>query len=309
MSTELQAQELAGEVSERQAPQRHPRQPSTGIHTRVYTPRKPFELRLGQVWAYRRVIPYLGWSVALRRFRGTWLGWLWLPLRPGLGILSKAFVFGGLLGVGSGTRPYLIFLLVGQIGWDFFDKAVYWSFRPLNSHKRIFNGTAIPWAVGVVSALIPAGVDAAQYALFGGIASVYYKLTRGSFYIQIGFGLGLRLVFGIVLLALWAVAIGLIIAPLVVKARDVRFIVRYVISFWYYLTPVLYATSSLPHQYRVLANYNPITAPIELIKDSLLATGRPGSTSVLISVIGVAILLPLGLFVCSFFERQAHARL
>ena len=76
---------------------------------------------------------------------------------------------------------------------------------------------------------------------------------------------------------------------LIVKARDIRFIVRYVISFWYFLTPVLYATSSLPHQYRVLANYNPITAPIELIKDSLLATGKPGSTSVFISCIGLAV--------------------
>jgi ABC-type polysaccharide/polyol phosphate export permease len=309
VSAELPAQELAEEVSSSRAPGMLPRRASAGIRTRVHTPRRPFELRLGQVWAYRRAIPYLGWSVALRRFRGTWLGWLWFPLRPGLQILSRAFVFGGLLQVSSGTRPYLIFLLVGQAGWDFFDKAVYWSFRPLNTHRRILSGTPIPWAAAVVSALIPAGVDAAQYALFGGIASVYYKLTRGSFYIQLGFGSGLRLLLGILLLALWAVAIGLIIAPLIVKARDIRFMVRYVISFWYFLTPVLYATSSLPHQYRVLANYNPITAPIELIKDSLLATGKPGSTSLLISCIGLAVLLPLGLLVCSFFERQAHARL
>jgi len=283
------------------------RRPARRIH--VYKPRRGLELRLMHAWAYRHTIPYFGWSVVMGRFRGTWLGWLWVPLRPTLTMLSKGFVFGGLLQVGSGDRPYLIFLMVGQAGWDFFDKAVYWSFRPLNSQRRIMDKTPIPWAAGVVSALIPAGIDAAQYAVIGGIATVYYKFTRGSFYIEVGLGSGLRLLLGIALLVLWAVATGLIVGPLVVKARDVRFIVRYLISFWYYLTPVIYATSSLPGRYRVFANYNPITAPIDLIKDGLLATGGPPAISVMVSLLGLAVALPLGLLLCSFFERQVHARL
>ena len=275
----------------------------------MHTPRHRLDLRIKATWAYRAAIPYLGWSITMRRFRGAWLGWLWLPLRPSLQMLSRAFVFGGLLQVGSGNRPYLIFLLVGQGGWDFFDKGVYWSFRPLNSHRRILEATPIPWAAAVVSALIPAAMDAAQYALLLAVVSLYYRLTRGSFYVEIALGSPWRFAAGLALLALWAIAVGLIIGPLVVKARDVRFTVRYLISFWYFLTPVLYATSSLPHAYRGVANYNPISAPIELIKDSVLQTGGPGRTSVLVSLIGLAVLLPVGLGVAAFFERQAHARL
>jgi lipopolysaccharide transport system permease protein len=275
----------------------------------VHHPRRPFELRLWHAWSYRRLIPVLGWALVVRRFRGTFLGWLWVPLRPSLQILSRAFVFGGMLQVGSGDRPYLIFLLAGQASWDLFDKAVYWSFRPLNSFRRVLGSAPIPWAVGVASALIPAIVDAAQYVVIGVIVSVYYKLTRGTSFIVTSIPGGLGLVAGVLLLVAWSYATGLIVGPLIVKARDVRYIIRYVLSFWYFLTPVLYATSNLPSKYRVFSEYNPLAAPIELIKNGLLGSGGPGHSSMLVCLIGLAVMLPAGLLTASYFERQVHARI
>jgi ABC-type polysaccharide/polyol phosphate export permease len=275
----------------------------------VYTPRGRFDPGLRRAWAYRALVPYFGWSVVIRRFRHTWLGVLWIPLRPTFLMLSKGFVFGGLLQVGSGNRPYIIFLMVGQAGWDFFDKAVYQSFRPLASNRKVLAGAPVPWTMVVASALVPAAVDAAQFMVIGGIASVYYKLTQGSFFIDVGLGRELWLGIGFALLALWSYAIGLIVAPLIVAARDLRFLVRYAMSFLYFLTPVLYATSSLPPKYRAFAEFNPITAPIELIKDSLLSTGPPSHTTLLVSLIGLAVALPVGLILTSTFERVAHAQL
>lgn len=278
-------------------------------HPHVYRPRSSHDLGLARLWTYRSLVPYFGWSVVARRFRGAWLGWLWLPLRPALQMLTKGFVFGGMLHLGSGDRPYVIFLMVGQASWDFFDRAVYMSFRPLNTHRRILNNAPIPWAAPVLSSLLVAAVDAAQFVAIGGLASIYYKITQGSFYIDVGLGAGARVLAGTILLALWSMGAAFIVAPLVIKARDLRYIVRYVMSFLYFLTPVLYATSNLPAQYRAVAEYNPITAPIELIKDGLLSTGGPTMTSLFISVIGAAIVVPVGLALCSFFERQAHAQL
>jgi lipopolysaccharide transport system permease protein len=275
----------------------------------VYTPRGRFDLGLRRAWDYRALLPYFGWTVVVRRFRNTWLGVLWIPLRPTFQMLSKGLVFGGMLQVGSGNRPYLIFLMVGQAGWDFFDKAVYQSFRPLGSHRRVLEGAPVPWVTAITSTLVPAAVDAAQFAAIGALASVYYRLTEGSFYLDFGLGREFWLAVGAILLALWSVAIALIVAPLIIAARDLRYLIRYGLSFLYFLTPVLYATSSLPPRYRGLAEYNPITAPIELIKDSLLSTGGPSSTTMLVSLIGLAAALPVGLLVSSIYERQAHAEL
>ena len=276
---------------------------------RVHVPRRAFELRLRETWAYRYAIPFIGFTILQRRFRGAWLGWLWIPLRPTLQMLSRGFVFGGMLHLGSGDRPYLIFLMVGQTSWDFFDRAVYWGFKGIQSQRRILQRAPIPWTAAVTATLVPAAADALPFALIGGLAAVYYKVTEGSFYLSVSAHGLLRFAVGFALLTVWAVAISLVVSPLIIGARDVRFILRYLLSFWYFLTPVLYAISTLPPRYQAVAKYNPIAAPIEMIKDGVLETGAPSSASLLVSLVGVVFVLPLGLLICSHAERRSHARL
>jgi len=280
-------------------------------HTvRVYTPRRALEFRLGRLWAYRGTIPVFGRTLVRRRFVGTWLGYLWIPLRPTLGMLSKGLFFGGMLHVGSGTRPYLIFLMVGQASWDFFDRAVYWGYRGIRSQRKVLQLLPVPWTAALGGSILLAVADAMPFVGIAFIAAVYYKFAQGSFYITLQFPQGLvRLCLGSLLLVGWAFATSLIVSPLIVKVRDLRFIVRYMIGFWYFLTPVLYAVSALPAKYQGLAVYNPLTAPIEYIKDALLGTGPPESVSILVSAVGVAVLLPIGLLFCSYMERQSHASL
>jgi len=277
---------------------------------RVHTPRGRFELRLGHMWLYRRTISYFGWTYIRSRFQGMWLGWLWLPLPPALQILSRGFVFGGMLHLGSGDRPYIIFLVVGQAAWDLFDKTVYRSFRGLRAHRRVLEAMPVPYVNAVASTAVYAAFDALTYVGIGAAAAVYYKVTQGSFYIGISSpAQAVKLMIGIALIAAWGIALAAIFAPLIVAVRDLRFALRYLLSFWFFLTPVLYATSSLPPQYRGLATYNPITAPIELVKDAVLGTGPPQTISVVVSVAALLVVMPLGLLTCNYFERKGHAGL
>lgn len=240
--------------------------------------------------------------------RGTWLGYLWIPLRPALNLLAKGFVFGGMLHVASGDRPYLMFLVVGQGAWDFFDKSVYWSFRTLQSEQKLISSYQIPWIGPILATIIPAAVDAGQYVVIGIIAAIYYRFTRGSFFVQLDTGC-LESVLGALLLATWAIALSLILAPMIMKVRDVRFFLKYMLSFWMYLVPIIYPISYLPAKYQRIAEYNPITAPLEMIKDGLLSTGPPSMISMLTCVVGLMIMLPLGLVLTARAERAAHARI
>jgi lipopolysaccharide transport system permease protein len=238
-----------------------------------------------------------------------WLGWLWIPLRPLLQLVSRAFLFGGLLGVGSGDRPYLIFLMVGQASWNLFDRTVYFSYRGLRMQRRFIETAPIPWAMAVASTVIAAVVDAIPLVAICVVASCYYKITQGSFYVSVSPTGAVKLLFGIALLGAWGIAVALITAPLMMVVRDLRFLITYVIQFIYFVTPVLYAASSVPEKYRMFAILNPITAPIEIVKDNLIQTGAPSMKSVVASFIGLAILLPFGLLLCSHLERKAHERL
>jgi homopolymeric O-antigen transport system permease protein len=274
----------------------------------VYEPRRSFKPRLRDLWLHRDLAFHLGWGYVRKRYSGTWLGWLWIPLRPTIDMLTRALVFGGFLGVQSGDRPYIIYLMIGTGAWLFFDRAAYWGYRSLQFHRRYLNRAQVPWLAAIAGIVVPGTVEGGLYGLIAVCASVYYKLTQGSFFIAIDRDL-VYVLGGLCLLALYAWTVALWTAPLVARARDVRYILRYVFGFWYFLTPVLYPPSSLPPRYRALAEYNPVSAPISWVQHGLLQTNLPSRSSVLVSVAVLVVALPLGLVFFSRAEHKAHARL
>jgi lipopolysaccharide transport system permease protein len=273
---------------------------------RIHAPRRWYHVRLSELWTYRRLVRHFGWAFVTRKFSGMWLGWLWLPLRPSIQLFQRGLVFGTMLHVGSGNRPYLIFLLVGQAAWDFFDRSAYWSLRALRIHRQV-QQVQVPWMTATMSTLVAGAVDAAFYVVVLAGSAVYYKLTQGSFYLAFG-PASIEVVVGIALLAVWACTVGFFVAPLVYKIPDGRYLLRYFFQFLVYLTPVIYPTSSLQGA-QALATYNPLTAPIELIKDGLLGTGRPAVGSTMACMVGLGVLLPLGLLLLARAERSAHRSL
>jgi homopolymeric O-antigen transport system permease protein len=276
--------------------------------TAVFQPRRHGLPRLGALWHHRGLAVHLGWSYVKKRYSGTWLGWLWIPLRPTIDMLTKALVFGGFLGVQSGDRPYIIYLMIGTGAWHFFDRAAYWGYRSLQFHRRYFNRAQVPWLAAVAGVVIPGTIEGVLYAVIAIGAAIYYKITKGSFYIVINRDI-LYVVAAAFMLAMYAWAVALWTGPLVAKARDVRFILRYVFGFWFFLTPVLYPPSSLPPRYRALAEYNPLSAPISWVQHGLLQTAAPPRASVVVSVVVLAVALPAGLLFFARNEHREHARL
>jgi len=103
--------------------------------------------------------------------------------------------------------------------------------------------------------------------------------------------------------------LGLLLAPLVRGARDVRLLIPYPLMLLYVLTPVVYTVDSMPTDYRLIAVYNPLTAPIELIRHGLLGMGMPQQASVLTCLGVLAVALPIALILFARAERASHIRL
>jgi ABC-type polysaccharide/polyol phosphate export permease len=83
----------------------------------------------------------------------------------------------------------------------------------------------------------------------------------------------------------------------------------YFTQFLYFVTPVVYDLNHIPQQYRMIAEVNPLTAPMELVKYGFLSTGPPSATSVTISIVGLGALTFFGLSFFSRLERAAVERL
>jgi ABC-type polysaccharide/polyol phosphate export permease len=265
--------------------------------------------RLQELWAYRRLIPWFGKQYMLRRVRNTWLGWLWIPLRPALQLFSQTLFFHSALGAKSGDKPYFIFLAFGSAGWVLFNSMTHWSVRAMRMSSNFLKGAYAPRLPRMAAILAPALLDFFFSIIVALVSIVVYVFTRGHLYLVPSLQV-LGGVLGIVLLGLWGLGLGLVTSPWSAYARDVRFSFTYVTQFWFFITPVAWSLSDAHNKQIVaLATYNPITAPVLMVQHGFLDTKPPPTVSVATSVIGLTILLVIGLWSFSRFERAAVARL
>lgn len=274
----------------------------------VREPRRRGSLRVASPRTHLHLAAHFGLNYVKKYYMDTYLGLLWIPLVPVLDVLMRALFFGGFLGMSSGDRPYLIFLLVGSIGWYFFDRTALWSYRSLQYNRREFRSVPIPWLPAVTGSVVPGALQAGLYGLIALVVSGYYKLTDGSFYLSFGGGTGFALL-GLFLLLLYAWTLGLLLAPLVRVVRDVRFVIRYVFTFWYMMTPILYSIQSIPERYQSIAVYNPLTAPIEFIRHGFFQSRLPSERSIVTCLVVLGVVVPFALILFARAERSAHARL
>ena len=264
--------------------------------------------RLRELWRYRSMIPYVGKHYLMRRVRNTWLGWVWIPLRPGIDILSKALLFGGVLGVQSGDRPYIIFFTFGSCGWIVFQHTNMWATRGLSMSRSFIRNAQSPWLPRLAAVSVPAALDFLLYVLVAIVAVVYFWITKGKLYVVPSVHLMIG-VAGILLAALYGLALGLWTAPWSYYTRDIRYSFGYVLQFWYFITPVIYPISSMPPKYQPIAELNPITAPIEMVKYGFLETTPPSTTSLISCFASLAVLLAGGIWSFTRFEKAAVERL
>jgi ABC-type polysaccharide/polyol phosphate export permease len=312
-ATKPAAEELPSEVQHRPAAAtRTDAVPAAGLRTAPVHVIEPWKhgvfARLREVWYDRRLLPYYSRCYLRRRYQNTWLGWFWLPLKPGLDMFSKALFFGGFLGVSSGDRPYIIFFTFGTCGWVLFESLTKWGTKGLRMSNQFIRGAYAPRLPRTLGLVGTAVFDLFLYTVVAIAAVFYYLTTTGTMYVVPSKQV-LTAGAGLVLLAAWGLTVALITAPLSTYARDVRYSFNYVTQFWYFITPIAYPISSIPTQYQPIARVNPLTAPVEMVKYGFLQTAPPATTSIVSCFVGLAVMASFSLWLFTRFERAAVRRL
>ena len=229
--------------------------------------------RLRELWQYRRVLAFFSLKAIQSLYAKTRLGWPWLFIRVLVPLVVGSFVFGGVMEVPSGAVPYFIFFTTGQLAWNVFDGPLIRGSRGLEVNRDLLRKLYLPRMILPLGQLAAGLVEPAIIALVLAGAAVYYRVTDLVWYVVPGWG-SLRTVLAALLILAFAFSVSLWTAVWQARARDVRFILRYVVSFWMYFTPVIYPVTILPPDLRWLAYLNPLTAPVEMFKSGLL----PGVT-------------------------------
>jgi lipopolysaccharide transport system permease protein len=202
-------------------------------------------------------------------YRKTNLGIWWLFIRTLVPLIVGTFVFGEVIDVPTGGVPYFVFFLAGQLPWNLFQGPLTRASRGIDSNRQLLTKLYIPriilplgqMAAGVIEPLIISGILV--------ITLLYYRRVDGVWYIQPD--LRLLAAFAALFVILWlAFSVSLFTSVWQGRARDMRFILRHVVGFWLFLTPVAYPASKVPGKIRWLIFLNPVSAPVETFKWAVL---------------------------------------
>ncbi len=250
---------------------------------------------LRDTWRHRSLFPRIGIRVIVKGYSGTKLGRTWLFLRPVLNIFAMALLFGAVLDAPSEGVPYVLFLLVGMIGWLSFERVLFWATRSFDVYRRLARNLDFPLLLVPTASGLAAAIDLGILTLITLVTTAVFWVTDGTLYLDVGPRLGLA-VAGLALAVGLAWGLGLWLAPLNAKARDVRISLRYVIQVWLYVTPVLYPISALPEGWRFLGTINPVAAPVELVKEGVLGAGSVNPEGIALSVATCVVLCVSGVW-------------
>ena len=245
--------------------------PSSDADTWVIVPetRDGLSARVREVWQYRRVLVFFSIKAMQGLYRKTRLGMPWLFIRSLLPLAVGTFVFGEVMQVTSGGVPYFVFFTTGQVAWNVFDGPLVRASRGLDVNRALLTKLYVPRVILPLAQMSAGLVDpmVMTTVLIGTL--VYYRVGDGVWYTNGGVRL-LALIPALLTILGFAFSMSLWTSVWQARARDVRFVLRYVVSFWLYLTPVIYPLAKIPRNVRWLAYLNPLTAPVETFKWAVL---------------------------------------
>ncbi len=252
-------------------------------------------LGLKDLWEYRELLYFTVWREIQGRYRQTALGMSWLFLRPVVNMLVLSLVFGGLVKVPSDDLPYPLFSLAALLPWGYFSQAVTRAASSLVDNKHVISKVYFPRMVvplaGAVSGLVDFG---ASFVVFLGMLLIYHMPLRPE----------MLWLPGLVLVALiFALAVGLWLATLSVKYRDVSFAVNFLLQALMYASPVIYPVSLVPERLRFAYQLNPMTGVIQGFRWALLGSGQAPGEMFFASVGIVLLALISGAFIFRRTER------
>jgi lipopolysaccharide transport system permease protein len=258
-----------------------------------------FDLKLKEVWRYKDLIYMFVKRDFVAGFKQTVLGPLWFFINPILTTLVFLIVFSKIANLSTDGAPPLLFYLAGVTLWNYFASSLTGTSYTFAGNAGIFGKVYFPRLVTpisiVVSNLMRFGVQMLLFIIIWG-----YYLTKGEIHPNWWI---LVTPFLIVLMALFALGVGMIFSALTTKYKDLNMLLGFGVSLYMYATPVIYPSSSLTGIFKQLSYYNPLTGVFECFKYAWMGVGTFSPAMLIVSTIIICILLGIGTIIFNKVEK------
>lgn len=248
-----------------------------------------------ELWEAREVFTRFGTRDLKLRYRQTALGVIWVVLQPLLSAGIFSVVFGQIANLSSDGVPYFVFSFAGMLAWTVFNGIVSRAAPSLVTNQALVSKVFFPRLLVPLSSVLSVLVDFLVAASLMAVLLVVYDVQPG---------------WAILTLPLWIAAvvllgsgIGMAASALMVKFRDVAYIVPFAMQTLLYASPLAYSLSEVGEDIRWLFDINPLTWVLEGFRWALLGLAQPEAWQIVATAVVSIVVFTGGALVFSKMER------
>lgn len=244
-----------------------------------------------QVWSYRNLIINLAQRDLKARYKRSVLGWLWSLINPAATLGIYTLVFGVFLGgtkvtMGSGREGiFALYLFCGLIVWNLFAGVINTSITAFTTAGPLLTRTYFPPECPIIAGLVTVILQSVLEAAI----LLFFMILVGNISWT-----ALVILPVYVLLACFSLGLGLILAVLNIRYRDVAYLMGILLQVWFYATPIVYLTEQVQEPWRSYLQLNPLASYVNAVRRGVYYLDGPtlanwvvmGSSAVISLVVG-----------------------
>jgi lipopolysaccharide transport system permease protein len=247
---------------------------------------------LREAWDCRELFYFFVWRDIKVKYKQSLLGAGWAVIQPLFTMLIFTLFFGRLANVPSDGVPYPVFSYAALLPWTLFASSISLAANSLVSNSGMINKVYFPRVALPVSSVFSGLLDFAIASVLLVALMIYYQVpfTWPLFLLPVLVGL----------LVVLSTGVGMFLAALQVRYRDIKYVLPFVVQIWLFVTPVIYPMALVPEQFRPLMALNPVAGII----DGFRACVFP-SRSFDFPLLGISVAVTLAVFMLgiTYFRR------
>lgn len=184
-----------------------------------------------------------------KTYAGTAAGVAWAVVTPVVPLLVFTAVFSVGLRLPLGRAPYIFGFAAAYVPWVLLSSAITGAAGSILDHRHLVKRVSFP--VEIIPA-DPILVHSLPHAILSGLTAAACLIAGYGHFPEL-----LLILYFYVCAAVLAISAGLLLASLAVIVRDVQQVLPSFLNIWFWITPIAWASSTLPPVGRTLLALNP----------------------------------------------------
>ena|SRR6185503_4582484 len=247
---------------------------------------------LARLAEYRDLLVTLSGHRISVRYKQTSLGLAWAVLQPLMMMVIFTAVFSVLAKMPGDGTPYALFAYTALLPWTFFSGSVTNATNSLVSHNQMITKVYFPREILPITYVVAGAFDfAIGFVVLVALMAWYAVPLTAHAWLLLPI---------VALLALWTLAVSLVLSAVQVRFRDVGVALPVLVQGLMFASPIIYPLSVVPASWRSWYLLNPIAGIVGSFRDVLLHHAPPDPVPLRFAAIVTAVVLPLAYL---FFKR------